>query len=66
MKPELIVILLILIGFALLEMLFTSFFKKPGQTRSDAIVEIASTLSVSIISQPVALAGGFAVAAWSC
>ena len=64
MKPELIVILLILIGFALLEMLFTSFFKKPGQTRSDAIVEIASTLSVSIISQPVALAGGFAVAAW--
>lgn len=64
MKPELIVILLILVGFALLEMLFTNFFRKPGQTRSDAIVEIASTLSVSVISQPIALAGGFAVAAW--
>lgn len=64
MKPELIVILLILVGFALLEILFTNFFRKPGQTRSDAIVEIASTLSVSVISQPIALAGGFAVAAW--
>jgi sterol desaturase/sphingolipid hydroxylase (fatty acid hydroxylase superfamily) len=64
MKPELFVILLILVGFALLEMLFTNFFRKPGQTRSDAIVEIASTLSVSVISQPIALAGGFAVAAW--
>jgi sterol desaturase/sphingolipid hydroxylase (fatty acid hydroxylase superfamily) len=64
MKPELIVILLILVGFAVLEMLFTNFFKKPGQTRADAIVEIASTISVSIISQPIAMGGGFAVAAF--
>lgn len=63
MKPEIIVIFFILVGFAVLEMLFTNFFKKPGQTRSDAIVEVASTISVSIIGQPVALGTGFAVAA---
>ena len=34
MKPEMIVILLIFFGFIVLEMIFTSFFRKPNQTRA--------------------------------
>lgn len=64
MKPEMIAIVSILLGFVLLEILFTGFFKKPGQKRSDGIVEIVSTLSLSLFTQPFVLAGGFAAAAF--
>lgn len=61
MKPELLIILGILLTFAFLEVLFTSFFKKPGQTREDVTVEIVSTLTLILVTQPIALfAGGFA------
>ena len=64
MKPELIVILCILIGFIVLEILFTNFFRKLGQKPSDAVVEIVSTLALVLFTQPLVLAGGFAVAAF--
>ena len=38
MKPEIVVILCIFVAFSVLEMLFTRFFNKPGQTRDDIIV----------------------------
>ena len=60
MKAEAIVIISIFVLFSLLEMVFTSFSKKPGQTRADIIVEIASTLALILVTQPLVLfAGGF-------
>ena len=60
MKPEMIVILLIFFGFILLEMIFTSFFRKPNQTRQDVIVEPISALTLIGVTQPLVLfAGGY-------
>ena len=58
MQPEIAIILVIFLVFVLLEIVFTRFFSKPGQTVDDAIVEIVSTLSLVLVSQPFALAGG--------
>lgn len=54
--------LAILLGFVVLELIFTRFFQKPGQTRADAIVEIVSTAVLVLITQPIALMGGAYVA----
>ena len=62
MKPELLVILAIFVMFALLEVVFTQLFKKPGQVRGDGAVEIISTLFLIIVTQPLALFGGGFVA----
>lgn len=62
MKPEMLVVLSIFFMFAILEILFTKFFRKPGQTRSDAIVEIISTLTLVGVTQPLVLFSGAAVA----
>ncbi len=63
MKPEIIVVLSILLLFAVLEIAFTSFFKKPGQTYKDVFVEIISTLSLTMVTQPLVLfLGGLAAA----
>jgi sterol desaturase/sphingolipid hydroxylase (fatty acid hydroxylase superfamily) len=64
MKPEVAVGVGILLGFVVLELIFTRFFHKPGQTRSDAIVEIVSTAVLLLFTQPVALMGGAYIAAW--
>ena len=64
MQPEIAVIFAVLMGFVLLEIVFTSFFKKPGQNRGDAIVEIVSTGVLSAFTQPFVLAGGAVVAAF--
>ena len=64
MKPELIIVLAILAGFVLLEIAFTRFFRKPGQTGADAVVEIISTGMLSLVTQPFVLASGFALAAF--
>ena len=58
MKPELMIIASIFVGFALLEILFTQFFKKPGQRPGDAMVEIVSSLTLILVTQPLALAAG--------
>lgn len=62
MKPEMIAILGILATFALLEILFTNFFRKPGQTRQDIIVESVSIVTLVLITQPLALLGGAGIA----
>ncbi|MEO9970331.1 MAG: sterol desaturase family protein [Hyphomonadaceae bacterium] len=64
MKPELIVVMSILVGFVLLEIIFTSFFNKKGQTGADGVVEIVSTAALSLFTQPFVLGSGFAVAAF--
>ncbi|GJL95994.1 MAG: hypothetical protein DHS20C05_23990 [Hyphococcus sp.] len=58
MKIEMIVILSIFILFAVLEILFTKFWNKSGQTRDDVVVELISTLTLIIFTQPLALFGG--------
>ncbi|MHA7871309.1 MAG: sterol desaturase family protein [Hyphococcus sp.] len=58
MKPEMIVILCIFLVLAVLEILFTSFFHKPGEKRGDWAVEIVSTVTLIAITQPLALLGG--------
>lgn len=58
MKPEMIIVLGIFLSFALLEIIFTKLFRKPGQTRDDAIVEIVSTLTLVGFTQPLVLFSG--------
>jgi len=64
MKPELAVILFIFLIFIGLEIIFTRFFNKDGQKPGDAIVEIASTLALTLITQPLVIFLGFSVAAF--
>lgn len=63
MQPEMIVIFAIFAGFVLLEMLYTGFIHKSGQNSSDGVVEIVSTGMVTLVTQPLAVAGGFVLAA---
>jgi len=65
MKIEILCVAAIMAGFLLLELLFTRLFNKPGQTRDDAIVELLSTATLMLLTQPLALAGGAAIAAWA-
>ncbi|MEN9717786.1 MAG: hypothetical protein RIQ99_664 [Pseudomonadota bacterium] len=53
MRIENIAILVIFLGFALLEMVRTNFWHKPDQTRTDAIVEVISTVLLTGVTQPV-------------
>lgn len=62
MKPEMLIIIGILAGFVLLEVLFTSFFKKPGQTRADAIVEVVSSGVLLVVTQPLVLVASMGLA----
>lgn len=62
MKPELLVILCIFFGFVALEIIFTQFFSKPNAKKGDAVVEIIGTLMLTIVTQPLVVAGGFWVA----
>ena len=64
MKPEIIVILAIFVFFIGLEILFTSFFKKKNQVKGDGLVETIGTLMLTLVTQPLVVAGGFAVAAF--
>ncbi|MEM9402196.1 MAG: sterol desaturase family protein [Pseudomonadota bacterium] len=58
MKPEIIVILCIFLSFITLEILFTKFFRKPRQTRDDGVVEVVSTMTLILFTQPFVLAAG--------
>ena len=64
MKPEILVILCIFLGFITLEIIFTQFFKKEGQKKGDGIVEVIGTLVLTLITQPIVMGMGFAVAAY--
>ncbi|TDF41492.1 fatty acid hydroxylase family protein [Alteromonadaceae bacterium M269] len=58
MKPEVTIILSIFVLFIVLEILFTRFFHKKGQTRDDAIVEFSSTAMLTLFTQPIVLFSG--------
>ncbi|MEM7018375.1 MAG: sterol desaturase family protein [Pseudomonadota bacterium] len=62
MAPEILVILCIFVGFIILEILFTQFFSKPGQKKSDAVVELISTGTLSLFTQPVVLVSSMTLA----
>ena len=62
MQPEIVVILCIFLGFAALEMRYTRFFRKRGQTRDDGIIELISTGTVALLTQPAVLFSGAYVA----
>ncbi|WP_409432922.1 sterol desaturase family protein [Litorimonas sp. RW-G-Af-16] len=63
MKPEVMVVFGIFITFIVAEMLFTQFFRKKGQVKGDGWVEAIGTLMLTLITQPLVVAGGFALAA---
>lgn len=57
-RLEFLPVLGIFLALIVLEILFTRFFSKPGQTRSDAIVEVISTLMLVLAVVPLVLASG--------
>ncbi|MEM7361044.1 MAG: sterol desaturase family protein [Pseudomonadota bacterium] len=63
MKPEILVVLCIFLTFIVLEILFTQFFNKKGQEKSDGIVELASTGALTLFTQPLVLFCGGLTAA---
>lgn len=52
MKPEIIIVFCIFFAFILAEILFTRFFSKSEQVKSDGIVEIVSTLALLLFTSP--------------
>lgn len=58
MKPEYLAVLAVYTSFVLLETVFTGFLRKPGQTRGDGWVELASGFGLVLLIQPMAVAGG--------
>jgi len=55
MKIEQIAILGIFLTFIVLEILFTNFFKKPAQKKGDGTVELVSTFTLILLTQPLIL-----------
>jgi sterol desaturase/sphingolipid hydroxylase (fatty acid hydroxylase superfamily) len=55
MKPEIMVVLMVYLGFGLIEFVRTSLFTKPGQTKADGWLEVISTISLLVITQPLIL-----------
>ncbi|MEM1437763.1 MAG: sterol desaturase family protein [Pseudomonadota bacterium] len=55
MRVEMLLILLIFLGFALGELLRTQLFRKPGQRRKDAVVEAVSSGLLAFVTQPAVL-----------
>ena len=64
MRPETIAIAAIFLGFALAEFFRTDLFHKPRQRHKDGVVELVSTATLVLLTQPfVLLAGGLLAAA---
>lgn len=57
MEPSTAAILCIYLGFGLVEFFRSDLFRKPGQTRDDGVVELVSTLSLMLLTQPTILFG---------
>lgn len=53
MRPEIILILMILAGYAVLEAVRGGFLRKNEQTRDDGIVELVSVFALFFITQPL-------------
>lgn len=56
MKPEIVIVLSIFFAFILAEIIFTKFFAKDRQSKSDGWVELISTLAITLFTQPKILA----------
>lgn len=63
MKAEQIIVLGLFLGFIAMEIAKTQFFRKPGQNASDGWVETISALILMLFTQPLVIAGGFAIGA---
>lgn len=63
MKPELLVVMGVFMTFVLLEIIFTNFFNKKKQKRSDGIVEVITSFVLLGFTQPFILATAFALGA---
>jgi sterol desaturase/sphingolipid hydroxylase (fatty acid hydroxylase superfamily) len=55
MRPEIQIIAAIFVGFAVLEILFSNFFRKPGQHPKDAVVEVIGSVVLLVVTQPMIL-----------
>jgi sterol desaturase/sphingolipid hydroxylase (fatty acid hydroxylase superfamily) len=64
MKPEVIAILIIFAVYALAEILFTNFFRKPGQRGKDGVVEVIGSAILLLVTQPAVLLAGAATMHW--
>ncbi len=64
MNIEHIIIFGVFAFFIVLEVLFTRFFSKTGQTSDDAIVEVFSTAALALFTQPLVLFCGASLVAW--
>lgn len=64
MKTEYLIIPAIYLGFALAETMQGGFWRRPGQTRADAIVEAVSTVTLFGVTQPATLFASVAVMGW--
>lgn len=64
MRPELLAVFGIFLFFIILEMMFTRFFHKPGQTTDDGKVEVLSTVSLTVLIQPMVLFASAYLAQW--
>jgi sterol desaturase/sphingolipid hydroxylase (fatty acid hydroxylase superfamily) len=62
MKTELLIIAGIYLAFITLEIIFTQFFTKRGQTRDDAVVEVFSTGLLMLVTQPLVVFCGGVIA----
>lgn len=62
MKPELIVIVCIFLAFIIAEIIFTGFFKKKNQNKTDGWIELICTIAVTGLTQPLILGAVYAIA----
>ncbi|MGI9323719.1 MAG: sterol desaturase family protein, partial [Pseudomonadales bacterium] len=63
MAPEMIAVIALFSCFILAEMRLTGFLRKPNQKTGDGTVEIVSTATLSLLIQPMVLAGGLLLGA---
>jgi len=61
MKPEIMILMGIFFSFILAEILFTKFFAKKNQTKSDGVVEAVSTIALIGFTQPKILLAAYAI-----
>ena len=61
MKTEIVAILLIYLFFILLEVFFTSFFRKNNQKFSDGLVEVISAGGLLLVTQPLVLTSAYLI-----
>lgn len=52
MKPEIMIVFCIFFAFIFAEILFSQFFKKTEQVKSDGVVEFVSTIALLLFTQP--------------